>query len=257
MTHVSRIWPKMCGALAIGTIVFGAATSMQAATTLYQETFPAGADGSNTLADVGWNTDTVNNVSWHSIETSANDQGDGTFELDDDGKYNQWHGIDTEQNPSAVVTMEPDIDPTLYPGVTFEWHQQATFSGSDVDARLAIEVGNQWYTSNQVFSNGSQWETQLKELEYDPAQGNWLTLDRSTDSPSVGTSPGSALSGNITGLGFFTVEQADGDLKGGMAFDNVAVTAVPSPSSAAALLLGSVVLFKRRRMGERSESQAG
>ena len=123
---------------------------------------------------------------------------------------------------TPVLSMTPQytINPADYQSLTFRWYE----GNADATAamRLIARVGGQWYAGATAFSTPATTlgafaaSAQLKEVTYDPAAANWLTLNfdgsydtgtdlgtNSTTALSLGAAPGSDLSGMITAFGLY------------------------------------------------------
>lgn len=147
---------------------------------------------------------------------------------------------------TAVTAFRPD-------GISWRMGNSAT----NVGVRVLVQVGGSWYATSQLFTNASTYTASTfaasidadttKSFTFSTAGANWRAV---TLTPGTALSVGaSALasplaSDSITGIGFFI------DGQGGQAarIDNLVVTAIPEPSSFAALCgFGAVCAAALRR----------
>ena len=164
-------------------------------------------------------------------------------------------------SPTLAWTPEYSVDPANYSNLTFSWYAANANAGDQM--KLAVRVGSQWYASNTTFTTAAlslaNFTTlaEQKQLVYNPAAANWLTLnfdgtfdpatDTGTDSSvalSTGAAPGSDLSGTITAWGVYFPTAL-----GTRRFDTFQIdgTPVPEPAACALLLIAGMGLIQIRR----------
>jgi hypothetical protein len=136
---------------------------------------------------------------------------------------------------------------------TVSWYQGNANAGNSF--RVAVQIGGAWYASDAAFTGpavgsaanfGTQAEA--KSFTWTTAASAWRNL---TFTPGTSLSLGAVLTealptGDLTGFGLYTNNRS-----GILRFDTFTITAVPEPSSFAALAglgaLGFVAARRRRR----------
>jgi hypothetical protein len=219
------------------------------AVTLYREDFTDAEMNDGTLVESGWN----GSDSFASPGSSS-------------GVYNTFHwwynnsSIASALSPSGLsYTTENAPISTAVPGLTFSWGQrvehqyddsfaEASGTGTGVDVRAAVLIAGQWYASATPLSTGnvSGGPFVTSSQAFDAAAANWVLLADVDGAGGVtlGAAPGSALSGNITGVGmvstFHQYQTAN--------FDFFEVSAIPEPASMALAACGALAMavFRRR-----------
>jgi hypothetical protein len=164
--------------------------------------------------------------------TTAGPVQDGTFNAYAEG----WSYMDGTHRLS--MTTEYSFNPADAAPVTFKWWQGANNAagGGLNDGRLAVRIGTQWYVTSQIFVNvpsvpaGTAFGNPETDpvapgaspmsFAWDPSPAKWLLLTfdgnyilgatpgtgtgvASTVPMSVGSNPGSPLSGTITAFGLY------------------------------------------------------
>lgn len=148
---------------------------------------------------------------------NAGPNSDGTTGAYARGIHYFLNGIGT---PVLSMTPQFSFNPNDYESVKFSWYE----GNADATAtmQLIVQVGGQWYAGATAFSTPATTlgqfaaNAELKEVVYNPAAVNWLTLnfdgsydsgtDTGTDSTtalSLGAAPSSDLSGMITAFGLY------------------------------------------------------
>ncbi len=158
------------------------------------------------------------------------------------------------------------INPSSFSSLSFSWYQGN--GAVDASFRVALEIGGQWYASQQQFfntaavANAAAFATgaELKTFNYTAAASSWLQLNfdgsysMTTHTGTSGTvlglgaQPGSALSGNIDAFGLFSdVPGSTGNRR--IDSFEIDVVQVPEPSSIALFGLAGLgaLIYKRRR----------
>lgn len=213
----------------------------------------------NTVANVA-NSGINGSASGRPIDVAnvnAGPNSDGTTGAYARGIHYFLGGIGT---PVMSMTPQFSFNPDDYETVKFSWYE----GNADATAtmRLIVQAGGQWYAGATAFSTPATTlgafaaSAELKEVEYDRAAANWLTLnfdgsynpgtDTGTNSSvalSLGAAPGSDLSGMITAFGVYV------EGPGTRRFDTFEINAiVPEPASL--LLVGAagvgLALVRRR-----------
>ncbi len=238
-------------AAALAAVCVLTAASARAAT-LYREDFTDAEANDGTLAEAGWNgTDAIG-----SGGSSA-------------GVYNTFHWwynnstIASGLTPSGLsYTTENSPISTATPSLTISWAQrlesqfddsfgEGTGTGTGVDVRPAVQIGGQWYAAATSVSTGNADNTTTggtfatQSLAFNGAAANWVTLGDvdGANGVTLGAAPGSALSGNITGVGLVSTFHQYQTVN----FDYVEVTGVPEPASMALAAGAALVLAASRR----------
>jgi hypothetical protein len=222
------------------------------AVSLYLEDFAYPTPGAGgPLVDVGWNgTDSVTSPSTGNV---------GVFDT-----FHWWYNETTAASmatPSGMTytTENPPI-PVSTSGLTISWaHRlenqytdtwgEATGTGSGVDGRPAVLIGGQWYASATPVNTGNIESATFvtNSLAFDAAAANWVLVNDvdGTGGVTFGPAPGSALSGNITGVGLISTFYQFQTVN----YDFLEVTAIPEPVSAE--LFGcsmfGLVAYRRRQ----------
>lgn len=160
--------------------------------------------------------------------------------------------VSTGANMSMLgYTTALTIDPTAYSQLQFSWLQKSANFAADY-TRVIVCVGSKWYMSSTNFMTSSS-AVGSETFTYTPTASSWYLLANgatfskslipdNTNVESLVTTPGSDLSGNITGFGLILNSKASNYLY----IDSFAVTAVPEPASASLLVLGSITLLGMR-----------
>ena len=127
------------------------------------------------------------------------------------------------------------IDPTLYSALTISF-KQGDASSSDA-AQLAILAGGQWYTTTMTFATPAETAAQFatnsgslavpQSYVFNPAAANFhlLSFNPGTSLAQGGT-PATALSGPITGIGFFSPAAPSANIR----IANIQITGTPNGS---------------------------
>lgn len=141
----------------------------------------------------------------------------------------------TAANPKIAATTTPLNINSTAPDLTFTWLMGNSSTVPTI--QIAVEVGGQWYASVTSFTTAAQTlgdfsninstTAETKTLVYSPIASNWNILNFTPDTTlSMGGMAPSDLSGNITGLGFYTPNSTEGIIR----IADFNVTAVPEPS---------------------------
>ena len=122
----------------------------------------------------------------------------------------------------------PSINPAAYPAITFSVDINPSYQPANVSAYFAVQLGGaNWYVSKTpipVNTGGTGFATY--QQQYDSSAIQWNTLTVNATSATVGSQPGSDLSGNITGAGLVFVTASSG---GSLDFDNFLITTNTAP----------------------------
>jgi len=237
-------------AAALAAVFVLTAESARAAT-LYREDFSDPEMNDGALADVGWNgTDSI----------GSGGSSSGIFNT-----FHWWYNNSTIASgltPSGLsyTTENPPIS-TAAPSLTISWAQrlenqfddsfgEGTGTGTGVDVRPAVQIGGQWYAAATSVSTGNADNTTTggtfatQSMAFNGAAANWVTVGGvdGTGGVTLGAAPGSALSGNITGVGLVSTFHQYQTVN----FDFVEVTGVPEPTSMA-LAAGAVLVMAASR----------
>jgi hypothetical protein len=179
------------------------------------------------------------------VNTNAGPNLDGTFVAYTNGIFY----MGATPSPSLGLTTEYSFDPANYVAgsIVFSWYEGNNTAPHFF--RLLIRQGGNWYVSAQTFTSAAVALTsfgtsaQLETLTYDPTAANWLTLNfnggyvlgatpgtgHGTNSTlgalSVGSAPGSNLSGVITGFGVYGENGGTGT--GNRRIDSFTIQATP------------------------------
>jgi hypothetical protein len=183
-----------------------AAAGIATAATQYREEFPS--DNGDTLPDVDWDEAYIG-ANGNTAGVSANDAG---------VTYLWWYNATGlgEKQTAAVTTKEFAATTTKNPNLVINWEQrlenqqdgsETDVTGTPVDIRLAAEVGGKWYASKAVYAttpagvgNGGPWD--VRSATFNPAADQWIELKLGDSGAELGAAPSSALSGDLTGVGF-------------------------------------------------------
>ena len=249
---MTRLGAWRAAALAVAMLV-GAHGAQ--AVTLYREDFTDLEANDGALVDVGWNgTDS----------TASAGSSSGIFNT-----FHWWYNNSTIASgltPSGLTyTTENAAIPASTPLLTILWAQrlesqfddafaEATGTGTGVDVRPAVLIGGQWYASAVPTNTGNADNTTTggtfasQSLTFNTAAANWVLVSGvdAAGGVTLGAAPGSALSGNITGVGLVSTFHQYQTVN----FDFVEVATVPEPASlslTAAALIGAATLRRRRR----------
>jgi hypothetical protein len=197
---------------------------------LYAETYPyIGINGNLPLTGVGWanasSTGTVVGIFQSGTGLGA------VFDYSPNVGTNLNYTTDTNDTGFSGLPFV-DINPASYPAVTL----QAQFSPGNgagqvagaITAYWAVQMtGGLWYSSAKTIpiSIVAQNNYLLDQLAFTTTATNWNTLTVSGGTATIGSHPGSALSGNITGAGIIIVHN---DTTGAsMNWENFAITTSP------------------------------
>jgi hypothetical protein len=217
------------------------------AVSLYLEDFTDPQGDGGALADVGWNGD-------DSIGSAGSSS--GIFNT-----FHWWYNnstIASALTPSGLsYTTENPAIPTATSGLTISWaHRlenqfddafgEGSGTGTGVDVRPAVQIAGVWYASATPVSTGNvEGAFVTNSLVFNGAAANWVLVSDvdATAGVTLGAAPGSALSGNITGVGLVSTFHQYQTVN----FDFVEVTSVPEPMSAGLLGCGLIGLAACRR----------
>jgi hypothetical protein len=227
-----------------------AAAQAASAATLYREDFTDAEGNDGTLADVGWN-------GADSIASAGSSS--GIF-----ATFHWWYNnssLASGQNPSGLsYTTENAPISLATPALSFSWAQRlerqftdsfadASGTGNGPDVRPAIRVGGQWYAAAAAVSTGNVTSMTFaaQSTPISTAAANWLLVNDvdGTGGVTLGAAPGSALSGNITGVGLVSTFHQYQTVN----FDYVEISGVPEPASwglIAAAAIGAAAGRRRR-----------
>jgi hypothetical protein len=194
---------------------------------LYAETYPyVGPSGNLGLNTVGWA-----NASGAGTVVGIFQTGTGlgaVFDYSPNVGTNLNYTTDTNDTGFSGLPFV-DIDPTSVPAVTL----QAQFSPGNgagqvngaITAYWAVQMsGGLWYASSKAIpiSIVAQNNYLLDQMAFGTAVTNWRTMTVSGGVASIGSQPGSPLTGSITGAGIIMVHN---DTTGGsMNWENFAIT---------------------------------
>ncbi len=126
--------------------------------------------------------------------------------------------------------------------------------GDPALGRLAIQIGSQWYASDETMTStsntgptGSFANFQLSSTDFDNGN-NWRLMTVTTGVAgeiSVGSIAGGTLSGDVTAFGVYSENGNSGDH---FRIDDFSITVIPEPSTLIlGLLAGLGMMFRRRR----------
>jgi hypothetical protein len=197
--------------------------------TLYAETYPyIGVNGNLPLTGVGWS-----NASGAGTTVGIFQSGTGLGAVFDySSAINTNLNFTTDQNDTGFSGLPfVDINPASVPAVTL----QAQFSPGNgagqvsgaVTAYWAVQMtGGLWYSSAKPIpiSIVAQNNYLLDQLAFTTAATNWNTLTVNGASVSIGSTPGTALSGNITGAGIIIIHNSTAGGGSSMNWENFAIT---------------------------------
>lgn len=137
---------------------------------------------------------------------------------------------------------------------------RSNISHENIDVRLLINVGGNWYASAEGFnlptgtqsnfssSNSATIQAMSQSMELTTAASAWLnfTLDPGTGM-ALGAPVESDLTGGISQIGFFVVHPDDASGTVIARFDSLAITQVPEPKQMSLLAMGVAFWVLRRK----------
>jgi hypothetical protein len=229
---------------------------------LYVGSF-GGSSSATTLSQVGWTAALGSETSgYDGIYTQAGALDENTSQsLPEDTVY-----LGGASGSGAIYTTDSsgagtngtqafsDINPLLYSSVAFSVEAQQSYLSSNASNYFAIQVAGSWYlsTTPMVLTTGSASAAgeyfSSEALTYNPAAANWDSFTVSGSSITLGAVAGSALSGDITGVGIVQTLSSPGGSWDFNNFEVTATSAVPEPDSLALVASGaSIGLFALRR----------
>lgn len=242
---------------------FAGLSSLGSAAVVYSEAFPNAASPDKAVSSIGWSLVTqLDNTA--SIATSTTAHGVVAFAAGSDGAGGFIY-TGPGKNGGTRVFTETGLNTTTYPGLTFDNLGTISFdaaaNNNAITLRLIVQANaSTWYISNQIFTintNGTfAAASTAGNLSYslDATSATWSTVSFATGSPlsiSAATLSLDGATGSFTGIGF--IVKNDHATNGSVVrIDNLVVSsAIPEPSSAAALAgalaLGAVAVRRRRR----------
>ncbi len=197
----------------IVTNVAGAATngglsivlSNQPPELLYAENFPyVGPSGNLPISGVGWVSSASANTSVGIFQVGGG-SGD-VFSFAPTATTNIYYTTDTNDVGLSGLPFV-DINPANYPAITLQagfapGNGAGQVSGA-ISVYWAVAMNGNWYASAQPIniSLTAQSPYLLYQLGFNPAATNWNTITITGTGAIIGAQAGTALSGNITGVG--------------------------------------------------------
>jgi hypothetical protein len=159
-------------------------------------------------------------IGWDDAHIGGNGNTAGVSKNNAGDQYLWWYnatGLSPAMNVTAAcVTSKLPPMPVSTPELAFSWEQRlenqkddndTDVTGTPAELRLAIEVGGKWYASEAAFkttpagvTSSGQWDAQ--KITFDPAAKKWREVTLAGESAKLGGTPGSDLSGDLTGVGF-------------------------------------------------------
>lgn len=244
--------------LALSTGIAGLALT-SSATVLYNEQFANTTGSDKVLATVGWDFVSATNSS-SNIMTTTTTHGVVHAGLSSDGASNGYIYAQPGAGGGARVFTDTNFDD---PGFTFDDIGTISFDGTasitTIQVQILLQANSTWYVSNQIFTlnNLNSFTTAQTNgvLTYtlDFATSTWSTVSFEVGAPLSVTASSEVLSnddGAITGIGLL-VRNTHSSSGSTVRLDNLVVTAVPEPATAAAFaglgVLGLAALRRRSR----------
>jgi hypothetical protein len=214
-------------------------TSTNSTATLTVDVVPAAYLYAETIPFVGplVTTYPIGRVGWSNSIPDGPDRvyqtagGDGAAFAFEGYAWTQAFYTTTASDTGVSGLPFPSINPAAYPAISFSVDINPTYLPANVTAYFAVQMGGaNWYVSQTpvpVNTGGSGFATY--QQQFDPNAIQWNTLTLSATSATIGSQPGSNLSGNITGAGLIFVTTSGG---GSLGFDNFLITTNTAPAIA-------------------------
>ena len=260
----------------LGTVSVGSAQ-------IYQEMFTSSyltSSGNENLSDIGWAS--TGNYGWagyYDSRTSGSliNTGTGNPVLAPGTAYGAGAAYIGNGNGNTTYVMALYTDDALgtgtygytafsdinlsTPGLQATVLQQIEQpAGETCTSYLVIQNGGNWYASASALNTPTSIDPLSSSYgNFDPAllnisgtAANWVQINGwGTSSLSLGSLPGSNLTGMITGVGILESLNQNGNWDGSFNIADLSISQVPEPSPVALLGLGGFGLIAayRRRVG--------
>lgn len=216
----------------------------------YREIFPNPSTAADLpLSTAGWNSrwgDSAANVPRQEVARANGSPADAVPISSDpanDGMaigYLVTHpGGSYNSDPVLHWTDEFTIDRGYWSMYEAQWRQRNTSAGDAT--QVAVRIEDDWFVSEQSFSNASAGSWDLMRLNF--GRASWLELDFEPDSLLALGDPASLPAiGDITAFGLFVDNAVDTHR-----IDSFTIFAVPEPTSAVLLVVAGLCLALGRR----------
>jgi len=136
-----------------------------------------------------------------------------------------FYTTDTSGSGSGGDSSFSDIDPTLYPNLTFNVETR----GAPTDTNyFAVQVGGSWYVSTQRLADSSGANLGYPNftnatMVYTTSASAWDTLTLNATYVTIGSTPGADLSGPITGIGIVELNNTNATGSPGFNYNEIVI----------------------------------
>lgn len=245
-----------------GLVLAAAASSVDAATLAYRETFSS-ADNNASIGNVGWTAYSTGTALTPPNDNSCNLSSlTGRAFADLTGNQNVNAGGDAALTTGFLFFGTAAGAPLLnytteYQGLTtssadsFSWYMGNSATTDSV--RVAVQVAGNWYASNTAFStagttNGAGFAANAEPMSFNftTAGSAWrqMTVNPGVELSMLGTTLAGSLPADttITGFGLYASDSRAANIR----IDTFSAMSVPEPVSMAVLGLSGLLLIRRR-----------
>lgn len=241
---------------------------------LYQQTFGNVGPGNGQVSAVGWSLYATSSAVDHtgdygplagstgaptnlsnvnsSVVTASQTNGYASYGIATASGICLFLPNATEAGVSGFGSV--NLNPASYSDLSFSWYQG---DGLNVDQRLAVQIGGNWYATANTFVNQINFASfdsnaVQKSFSFDPTAALWRDLTFTAGSSLTISGSNRILdlpSGAITNFGILGQSSASGT--GNVRFDSFSVVGVPEPGIFSLVSLAAVgLLFGTRKRQE-------